>query len=244
MIRKKTKDNKWDKSRCSDCNIKLTAENRTARYIRCKQCEKIRYREVGLKKKRKLVEQFTQNPNVRPVDDFNGKYMVSNIGEVYSVTETSVRKLRPGINKSGYYLVCLFDRGKKSMKSVHRLVALAFIENKYPYVKTIINHIDGNKLNNRVENLEWCNYKQNTAHALRTGLQPRGEQIASAKLDEEKVLFIYQQRGRLTQKELGEMFGVSTRLISLVQNKKVWKHVKRKKGKPIKKSLNKRKKNV
>ncbi len=87
------------------------------------------------------------------------------------------------------------------MQNVHRLVAFAFIENKYPYVNKIINHKDGNKLNNNVENIEWVTYRQNTAHALRTGLQPKGEEIATAKLNDEKVLFIYKIKERKMIKE-------------------------------------------
>ncbi len=119
--------------KCTDCGVRLTSENRTKRYNRCKECEKVRYKSVGLKKKKLLVADFCKDPNIRPVKEFNGKYMVSNTGDVYSVNETKIRKLRPGVNASGYYLVCLFDNTKKSMKSVHRLVAESFIENKYLY---------------------------------------------------------------------------------------------------------------
>lgn len=235
---------KKKKLKCTDCGIRLTPENKTARYHRCKECEKIRYKSVGLKKKKALVEKFCQDPNIRPVEGFNGRYMVSNTGDVYSVTEFGIRKLRPGVNAAGYYLVCLFENGKPKMKSVHQLVGLAFIENKYPYVNKIINHKDGNKLNNHVSNLEWTTFSGNTRHALRTGLQPRGEQIATAKLNNEKVLYIYQQKKRITQKELSQIFGVTVRLIRLVQEKKVWRHIKRYQSKPEREYLSRKRKHV
>ena len=61
-----------------------------------------------------------------------------------------------------------YANGKLKRMKVHRLIAFAFIknENNYP----IINHIDGNKLNNNLENLEWCTYKHNTQEAIKNGL--------------------------------------------------------------------------
>lgn len=224
--------------KCTDCKIKLTPENKTKRYHRCMDCERIRYKSVTKRNKEKIVKTFLkENPNIRRVEGFDGRYLVSNTGEVYSLNETGIKQLSPGVNRSGYHVVCLFVNGKASMKNVHRLVASAWIPNKYPHIKKIINHIDGNKLNNVVANLEWCTHKHNTAHALKTGLQPKGEQIVGAKLSEEKVKFIYEQKkqkfdnrkDRLTQKELAEMFGVTPRIISMVQNRQVWKHVPRRK---------------
>ncbi len=76
------------------------------------------------------------------------------------------------IDKKGYYNVCLFKNGKHN-KKVHRLVAEAFLENNNNY--PCINHIDGNKLNNNVENLEWCTYSHNTKESYRLGLQKPSE---------------------------------------------------------------------
>lgn len=229
--------------KCNDCGRNLNENNKTKRYNRCKKCERIRYRQVRIKKKEILVKDFLKNPKVRRLEGFNGKYLVSIEGDVFSVNETKIKRLRPGVNKSGYYVVCLFDNSKKSMKNVHRLVAQAFIPNKYPYIKKIINHKDGNKLNNNVGNLEWCTYKQNVAHALRTGLQPKGEQIASAKLTEKDILEIYQQKDRISQKELSNIYDVTIKVISLIQKRKVWKHVKRYQAKPKRKFLLNRGKN-
>lgn len=70
-------------------------------------------------------------------------------------------------NGNKYKTVSLSINGKKKTKSVHKLVAEAFIlnPNNYP----CINHIDGNKKNNKADNLEWCTYKYNTSEAIRLG---------------------------------------------------------------------------
>lgn len=105
-----------------------------------------------------------------------GEYKVSNLGNVKSLErmvkgkigtrlchERILKKIK---GKRGYYVVGL-DR-KSSPKTIHRLVAIAFIPN--PENKPCVNHIDGNKLNNDVSNLEWCTYSENNIHGLRTGL--------------------------------------------------------------------------
>ena len=97
----------------------------------------------------------------------NGEYQVSNIGRV-KTTKTG-RILRQCLdNITGYYRVCLFKTDRRKRMKVHRLVAAAFIPN--PDNLPFINHIDGNKLNNNVSNLEWCTAKHNSVHARRTGL--------------------------------------------------------------------------
>ena len=75
------------------------------------------------------------------------------------------RKLGVHINRNGYKFVVL---GRNGDEFLHRLIAEAFIPN--PNNLPIINHIDGNKLNNSIENLEWCTHSQNTLHAYETGL--------------------------------------------------------------------------
>lgn len=109
----------------------------------------------------------------------NPSYQVSNLGNVKSidreVTDSKGRTrkyksiiLKPSKDTQGYLLVGLSDSGTTERVFVHRLVAEAFILN--PYNKPTINHIDGNKENNKVQNLEWATYKENRDHAVRVGL--------------------------------------------------------------------------
>lgn len=100
---------------------------------------------------------------------FEGKYQVSNFGNVKSLNYQNTSKaklLTPIKHHCGYLLVHL---GTSKIKMVHTLVANAFIPN--PDNKKCVNHIDGNKQNNAVSNLEWVTYKENMEHAIRTGLR-------------------------------------------------------------------------
>lgn len=87
-------------------------------------------------------------------------YRVSNTGRVYSLGKNKVMK--PWIISSGYYAVYLVDREVSKQMLVHRLVALNFIDN--PLNKPQVNHIDGDKLNNNVDNLEWTTVSENINH--------------------------------------------------------------------------------
>lgn len=78
--------------------------------------------------------------------------------------------MKTGINNSGYELAYLCKNSKRKALTVHRLVAKAFIPN--PSDLPEVNHKDGDKLNNRVSNLEWSSISDNRKHAYDTGLQP------------------------------------------------------------------------
>ena len=94
-------------------------------------------------------------------------YQVSDLGRV--MNKKTGRVLNLDRRKDGYLQVDLLKDGKKKLFLVHRLVATAFIEN--PYNKPCVNHIDGCKSNNYVENLEWCSHSENMKHSYRTGLK-------------------------------------------------------------------------
>lgn len=86
-------------------------------------------------------------------------YMVSNFGNVKRVNSDSILKTK---YKKGYYAINLYNQ-KQYTRFIHRLVAKTFIDNHNNYDQ--VNHIDGNKSNNHISNLEWCNHSQNTIHA-------------------------------------------------------------------------------
>ena len=103
----------------------------------------------------------------KDIKGYEGLYAITDEGQVYSYQKK--RFLTPAICGRGYLKVMLC-RGKEDHKNlmIHRLVAEAFIPN--PGGKLTVNHIDGNKLNNAVSNLEWNTYSENLKHAYSHGL--------------------------------------------------------------------------
>ena len=157
----------------------------------------------------------------RPIAGYEN-YQVSNYGRVKSFYNGKVKILKPAI-KHVYLQVTLCKDCMHKLFSVHRLVALAFIPN--PEGKPQINHRDGRKLNNYVENLEWVTGAENSQHAFATGLRAQGEESARAKFTNEQVKYIRQNPDKLTTTKLAEKFGVCRRTISDIQRGKKYKTV-------------------
>lgn len=104
----------------------------------------------------------------KPVDGFEN-YSVSNFGRIKSDSRRAKGKiLRPKLDRYGYYHLGLSKEGKRKWFTIHRLVASAFWHDREGGDQ--INHIDGNKTNNRLGNLEWVTCKQNNRHAWDIGL--------------------------------------------------------------------------
>lgn len=121
----------------------------------------------------------------KDIKNYEGLYQVSNLGRIKSLTKfinnnpknikigyyTKEKILKPFYNPKGYQLVRLYKNNKNYTKKIHRLVAEAFIPNYEN--KSQVNHIDGNKQNNKVENLEWCTNQENQKHSWEHNLHKR-----------------------------------------------------------------------
>lgn len=104
----------------------------------------------------------------RDIPNYEGLYQVSNYGQVKSLKQRKEKLLKQAKEKNGYYSVSLNKDGNSETNTIHRLVAKAFIENPNNY--PCVNHKDGNKGNNCVDNLEWVNHSKNMKHAYKTRL--------------------------------------------------------------------------
>lgn len=154
----------------------------------------------------------------RAVTGYEGLYEVSNLGNIINVKRN--RLLRPGY-VYGYQSVSLSKHNIRCTKRLHRLIAKAFIPN--PENKPAVNHIDGNKANNAVSNLEWVTDKENTHHAMSLGTMHSGERSGSAKLKIEDVLFI--RASNISHSKLAKMYNVHQANILSIVKRKSWKNI-------------------
>jgi hypothetical protein len=179
------------------------------------------------------------NYNMKDIKGFEGLYAITEDGRVWGypnpkrkcghwlVWRGSGRKyLKSRKDEKRDYKTIALKKDKKSYYFyIHRLVAETYIPNIEN--KPFVNHIDGNKTNNNVKNLEWCTHRENTKHAFENGLTTRGKLNSQTILTEEnvrKIRKLYKFRSKkYNQKELGKMFGVCQGTISVIIQGKNWK---------------------
>ena len=162
----------------------------------------------------------------RPAEGYEHLYQVSNYGRVKSVDRTETCKngvirfrkgmvLKPHQNYSGYLWVSFCKNDVRKKKKIHRLVAQCFLPN--PEGKPQVNHIDGNKHNNHVNNLEWVTPKENIHHAVENNLRKTN------KLSSENVLNIRASINEgVTVTELAEKHNVHYSTIYSIKNNTNW----------------------
>lgn len=170
----------------------------------------------------------------RDVAGFEGYYMISNLGRIKSLTRKITEKtgkvnilksriIRQCVNDQGYWRFTANKDGKRKGLLQHRLIATAFIPN--PENKPFINHKNGIRSDNRIENLEWCTHQENVDHSWRTGLnQNIGEGNSVSKLTLKDVLYIkkvYEDKWG-QQSSLARMFNVTPSAIASVVKNKSW----------------------
>lgn len=175
--------------------------------------------DLKLKDKISVPIGFTKIP-------FLDKYYINKAGEVFSLK--SGLKIKPKLDKYKYYHLKLSGK----FYTVHRLVALTFLEN--PNNLPQVNHIDGNKQNNNLSNLEWCTIKENNKHKSIMGLSKtkkfletfQGENNHKAKLTNAQVMEIKKLLNEgIYQKEIAKRFNVCIATIANIKKGKSWSYI-------------------
>lgn len=153
---------------------------------------------------------------------FEKLYIISNEGHILS--RYTGKLLKSKVSKRGYYNVKLYKNKKQFTKKIHRLIAEAFIPN--PENKPQINHKNGNKLDNSLENLEWCNNFENAKHAHETGLRDNsGSKNGMSKLTDKIISSIRKDCcSDMTQNQIAKKYGISQANVSMIKNNKRWKN--------------------
>lgn len=164
----------------------------------------------------------------KDIKNFENKYQVSNKGKIRSLNyhnEKRIKILKPYKDIWGYLRIDLCKNGIKKHYKISRLVAQEFlkkIENKNQ-----INHKDGNKENNLVENLEWCSPSENCIHAHKNNLRKavNGENHYNHKLKKQdviKIRNIYKNKN-ITYFQISKIFNISQSCISKIIRKQTWR---------------------
>lgn len=175
----------------------------------------------------------------KDISGYEGFYQVSNMYRVKSLERivnsgngkriegSKIIKMR--LNERGYYRLSLSKNGECKNFTLHRLIAKAFIPN--PHNKPEINHINGIKTDNRIDNLEWVTTKENVIHAETIGLRNKnranGEKNGASKLTEKQVIDIREKfkTNKYTKLSLAKEYNVGQTLIGYIISRKYWKHI-------------------
>ena len=152
------------------------------------------------------------DPSLTKIDVYGENYYINRKGVIYRASYVTVdgryiksKIVTQSLGKNGYYYVNLRCDGKTKLVYVHRIMAETYVDN--PENKEQVNHINGDKKDNRIENLEWVTPKENTQHSIYNGMTPIGEKAHKSKLTlKEAVSIKLSNRGNT---ELAKEYGVS-----------------------------------
>ena len=162
----------------------------------------------------------------KDIEGYEGLYQISDLGNVKSAYKHNGRSniiLKQYVDKDGYLKIILYKDNKYKNFFVHRVVASAFIPNKLNYPQ--INHINGIKTDNRVENLEWCNQSHNSKEAHRLGLQStKREKNSQSKITTGEAIEIYYNgiAHSLTLSEIGAVYDITPSAVCHIMENRRW----------------------
>lgn len=202
------------------------------------------FEQIEVNSERWFDLKLLMNEEFRDVINYEGLYQVSNYGRIKSLNYTcrnGNQKYLPHIiknikQKDGYCFNALYKNGIKSQFRTHRLVATAFLLNdkKMPQV----NHIDCNRSNNKLDNLEWCTASYNSQYAYKMGNRKmpeklkkmiknfNGEKNPNSKLKKEEVIDIREKISKgISIKEIAKQYNLNPDYLYLIKNRKIWKSI-------------------
>lgn len=140
----------------------------------------------------------------KEIQELNGKYSISSLARIRNNNSMVIKKVY--VSPTGYECFSFQHNGIQTIKNLHRLYAQAFIPN--PENKRVVNHKDGNKLNNDLSNLEWSSYSENINHAYENNLRTNKKEVVQISLD---GFFINEYK---SQKEAHRQTGISFQAIN------------------------------
>lgn len=152
---------------------------------------------------------------MRRLQDYSD-YAVTRDGRVWSYKYHKF--LKPTANKKSYLQVGIYSGGKRSTKLVHHLVAKAYLNNQNNL--TVVNHLDSDRQNNHVTNLEWCSTRENNLHTLKKG---RNQPKLTAEIV--KALRRESETTDLSYRNLGRKYGISGVMVSRIIRRLSWDYV-------------------
>lgn len=162
----------------------------------------------------------------KDIAGFEGFYQCSSYGRIRSVDHpdrrTKARILKQGISDKGYSLIGFWMNKKVNTKRVHRVIAMTFIPNPKNFKE--VNHIDGNKLNNSVDNLEWTTRSENVKHAWRNNLIKNTSKRKLTKKEVMEIRELYNRRKghKPTVAKIGEAYNFTQWQVKEVVTQDIW----------------------
>lgn len=160
----------------------------------------------------------------KPILETDSRYSISNLSRVRNNKTNLI--LKAYLDKDNYYRTTLRSKTKQLNRLIHRLVAQHFISN--PDNKATVNHIDGNKQNNSIKNLQWCSNQENIDHAWGKGLMEvnHGEKHPNAKLTKKDVIQIKSMlKLKINRILIAKKFKISKTQISNIARGTSWRRV-------------------
>ena len=155
----------------------------------------------------------------KDIKGYEGYYQISSFGRVMR----NKKILKNKSHNHGYLTISLSCMGEIKYYTIHRLVALNFIPN--PLNKLEINHKDGNKHNNKIDNLEWVTKKENCEHASINNLTPSGEKHFNSILIEKQVIEIREKSKYFGYRKLAKKYNVGKSTIRDIVKNITWRHL-------------------